>query len=51
MGLGMGRAMLAMSLFDKGKKAYAALDEVGPGRLARARSCERKSTSRSRPSV
>ena len=26
----MGRAMLAMSLFDKGKKAYAALDEVGP---------------------
>lgn len=30
MGLGMGRAMLAMALFDKGKKAYAALDEVGP---------------------
>lgn len=30
MGLGMGRAMGAMQLFEKAKKAYAALDEVGP---------------------
>ena len=30
MGLGMGRAMAAMQVFEKAKKAYAALDEVGP---------------------
>jgi aarF domain-containing kinase len=30
MGLGMGRAMAAMALFEKAKKAYLALDEVGP---------------------
>ena len=47
----MGRAMLAMSLFDKGKKAYAALDEVGPVGSPEREAAKRKSTSRSRPSV